>query len=185
MNGITTLSQQIIKYKNIPKLFVFDLDLTLWECDGTWIDTCSGPPFTFDKNSDQLMPQAKTRSNGKCEIYKDGWIILHALREARNNGADLKLAVASRTEEPKWARELLEVLNIWSWFDYKEIYPSTKTKHFASLKKSSGLEYEEMIFFDDEQRNIDAVGKLGVTCVYTRKGVSIASFLKGLEQHEK
>jgi len=45
--------------------------------------------------------------------------------------------------------------------DYLEIYPGSKITHFTQLQKSTGLKYEEMLFFDDESRNRN-VESLGV-----------------------
>ena len=32
---------------------------------------------------------------------------------------------------------------------YREIYPDNKGKHFKSLRKTSGIAYKDMLFFDD------------------------------------
>lgn len=45
---------------------------------------------------------------------------------------------------------------------------------FSRLKSKSGVDYEDMIFFDDEERNIRDVGGLGVLAVYAPHGVSHA-----------
>jgi magnesium-dependent phosphatase 1 len=183
---VDSLVQHVKNLANVPKLFVFDLDLTLWACEGTWIDTCSGPPFKLDTNSTKLKPYARARDGGKCTLYDQCWIILHALIKLKQEGADIKLAVASRTEEPDWARKLLRVLNIYDWFDYEEIYPTTKERHFESLRKRSGIEYKEMIFFDDEYRNIVAVSKIGVVSVFVDEGngMSFENFLEGLKRFQ-
>jgi magnesium-dependent phosphatase 1 len=176
------LFDTVQNFKQIPKLFVFDLDLTLWECDGTWIDTCSGPPFTLDKDSTDFTPFARSSGGGICKLYDDCWYILHVLMQLKKSGKNVKLAVASRTEEPEWACSLLKVLKIYDWFDFHEIYPATKTKHFTQLKKDSGIDYTDMIFFDDEDRNITAVGRLGTTSIYVRGGLSVKCFLRGLSE---
>eukprot|EP01103_Thecamoeba_quadrilineata_P001436 TRINITY_DN11292_c0_g1_i1.p1 TRINITY_DN11292_c0_g1~~TRINITY_DN11292_c0_g1_i1.p1 ORF type:complete len:197 (+),score=27.85 TRINITY_DN11292_c0_g1_i1:78-668(+) len=180
---VDTLAEKIQGFEHVPQLFVFDLDLTLWTCEGSWIDTCSGPPFTLDKNSTKLKPFARSGANGECKLYDECWTVLHALMKLKRDGLGVKLACASRTQEPKWARELLRVLNIYDWFDYEEIYPTTKTKHFASLKKRSGLEYVDMMFFDDEDRNIIEVGNLGVTSIYVRRGLTVKNVLQGLDEY--
>ena len=43
----------------------------------------------------------------------------------------------------------------------------SKTEQFEKLRRKAGVEYEEMLFFDNEQRNCVEVGQLGVHCVYT------------------
>jgi magnesium-dependent phosphatase 1 len=75
---------------------------------------------------------------------------------------------------------LLGVLGVDKLFDYMEIFPSQKYAHFkkykkhslshlcfshvipsSSIKKSSGIDYSDMLFFDDEYRNIRDISKLG------------------------
>lgn len=41
-----------------------------------------------------------------------------------------------------------------------------------SIQKSSQADYKDMIFFDDETRNIIDVGKLGVHAVLVRDGIT-------------
>lgn len=78
----------------------------------------------------------------------------------------IPMALASRTEKPSWARELIQLLKIHDRFEFAEIYPSSKLRHFAALKEASGIAYEDMLFFDDERRNITEVSTLGVTCTH-------------------
>lgn len=90
----------------------------------------------------------------------------------------------SRTDDPRASRELLGVLGVDKLFDYMEIFPSQKYAHFkkyeknthflifvlamlfvsSSIKKSSGIDYPDMLFFDDEYRNIRDISKLGKSC---------------------
>jgi magnesium-dependent phosphatase 1 len=70
------------------------------------------------------------------------------------------------------------------YFEYKEIYPGDKKTHFRNLKKSSGFEFEEMLFFDDEARNRN-VEELGVTMWLVRDGVSWGEIEKGVLEWRK
>ena len=56
-------------------------------------------------------------------------------------------------------------------FDYLEIYPGTKTTHFSRIHKRSGMDYTEMLFFDDESRNRN-VEELGVVMRLVKDGVT-------------
>lgn len=89
-------------------------------------------------------------------------------------------AVASRTEQPEWAQELLDLLQITERFTFSEIYPSSKVRHFSSLRDDSGINYTEMLFFDDEMRNIREVSDLGVTSVFVDDGMTDDLFRQGL-----
>lgn len=55
--------------------------------------------------------------------------------------------------------------------DLIEIAYSNKKDHFRRLHKKTGIPYEEMVFFDNEQYNITSVQQLGVKCVYTPDGM--------------
>ncbi|WP_028974786.1 magnesium-dependent phosphatase-1 [Spirochaeta cellobiosiphila] len=139
-------------------LYVFDLDFTLWDCGGTWCD-CTSPPYR------------KTRggvydSVGRhIRLYPDVLPILNRLREEGH-----LLAVASRTHEPMWAKALLKLLDVDTVFQFKEIYPGSKYPHFKSLKEKSHMNYDEMIFFDDEERNIKDIQGLGVKSILVSHG---------------
>lgn len=87
-----------------------------------------------------------------------------------------ELALASRTGEPDWARELLALLGLTNTFRHQAIYPSDKPRPFQQLHKESGFEYHEMLFFDDEKRNIDSVSQLGVHTHYVSRGVRREDF---------
>ena len=141
-------------------LLVFDLDFTLWDCGGTWCD-CTEPPYR--KESNRVFDSAGRH----ISLYPEVREILEAAERA-----GLKIAAASRTHQPDWAEELLELLEIGRFFDWKEIYPGPKIPHFNSLKKKSGIEYEQMYFFDDELRNIRDVSSLGVRAVHVGEGLN-------------
>lgn len=142
------------------KLFVFDLDFTLWDAGGTWCD-CTTPPY-FLKN-DKILDSYGLH----IQLYPE---VLKILTELTKRGK--QIAVASRTSAPSIARELMKLLNVTPFIHYQEIYPGSKTQHFAQLRQKSGFPYEKMVFFDDEHRNIVDISPLGVTSVLVNAGIS-------------
>lgn len=56
----------------------------------------------------------------------------------------------------------------------QEIYPGTKTRHFRAVHKASDIAYRDMLFFDNEHRNVRDCAALGITSVYTPDGTSPA-----------
>lgn len=114
-----------------------------------------------------------------------------ALRKSK-----ITVGVASRTSAPDLAKQLLRLLHIKDgdgetkkaieMFDHMEIYPGDKKTHFAKLNKSTGVEHEEMLFFDDERRNRN-VEELGVTMylVSTQRGVCRQDFDLGVREWRK
>lgn len=154
----------------LPRLIVFDLDFTLWDCGGTWCD-CLSPPFR------QQHGQIVDRTGRHVRLYDDVDAIL-----AYCDQHEITMGLASRTEQPRWASELLDMLDITHRFPFAEIYPSSKLRHFAALQKATGWDYASMLFFDDEMRNIREVGELSVTSIYVREGLSNELFHDSLQQ---
>lgn len=60
-----------------------------------------------------------------------------------------------------------------------EIFPGDKKRHFANIRKASGVPYEEMVFFDDEARNRN-VEVLGVVMLLVKNGVSALEVDEGV-----
>ncbi|KAL0422442.1 UNVERIFIED_CONTAM: Magnesium-dependent phosphatase 1 [Sesamum latifolium] len=118
----------------LPRLVVFDLDYTLW-------------PFYCECRSKREMPKLYPHAKG----------ILCALKD---KGVDV--AIASRSPTPDIANTFLEKLGIKSMFVAQEIFSSWthKTDHFQRINRRTQIPYNEMLFFDDEDRNIDAVRSL-------------------------
>ena len=146
------------------RLVVFDLDFTLWDCGGTWCD-CLRPPF---RRSDGRVRDATGR---EVHLYKD----VHRILDACDQDG-LLMALASRTEEPSWARELLALLQIDHRFAFSEIYPSSKLRHFDALLNQTEISFDSMLFFDDEMRNIREVSGLGVKSIHLKSGIHWGQF---------
>lgn len=144
----------------MPKLVIFDLDFTLWDCGGTWVD-CSSPPYrstaagVFDQRGRQM------------QLYPDVLAILQYCERRQ-----LPMALASRTSEPDWARQLMPLLLLEGYFAAAEIYPGSKVTHVKKLQTHFSVAFDQMVFFDDEMRNIDEVGALGVNAVYVEAGLN-------------
>ncbi|XP_076322448.1 magnesium-dependent phosphatase 1-like isoform X2 [Tachypleus tridentatus] len=155
-----------------PKLIVFDLDYTLWPF---WVDTHVDPPFR--KSGDGKVIDSSGR---KIKYYPDVPKILERLT---NEG--IPMGVASRTEWPAGARQLLKMLDWEKYFSYQEIYPGSKLTHFQRFQEVSGVPYSQMIFFDDEHRNICEISKLGVTSVFVPKGLTNKVLEEGFKQFER
>ena len=167
----------------LPKMIVFDLDYTLWPY---WCDTHVSGPIRGSKDNGLTVKDALGGSYG---FYNEVAGILSAIKSK-----EIELGAASRTCAPDIARSMLTHLRIphedgksaksLDMFDYLEIYPSNKISHFQKLHKKSGLEYSEMLFFDDESRNRN-VEDLGVVMQLVRDGVTRAEINRGVEAWRK
>jgi magnesium-dependent phosphatase 1 len=150
------------------KIFVFDLDFTLWDAGGTWCDA-TNPPYY--RENGKLLDQ----SGNWIRLYPDVIKILNLLKE--NNKF---IVAASRTFEPAWAQDLMNLLEIDRFFDLKEIYPASKIRHFKRIQNHFDIPYSEMVFFDDEYRNIEEVGSLGVDTILVKNGIDFNVLAKYL-----
>lgn len=60
----------------------------------------------------------------------------------------------------------------------------SKMDHFKEIHNESGIDYREMVFFDDESRNRE-VERLGVTFCLVPDGLNRASFEQGINKWRK
>ena len=150
------------------KLAVFDLDFTLWDAGGVWCD-CLRPPFRREGG------QVLDANGDRVRVYE-------GIEDAFDyfERAEIPIAVASRTTQPDWANELLDLLRYRDRFEWSEIFPSSKVRHFNRLRNASGFAFEEMLFFDDEWRNIEEVGAMGVEAVHVPNGFHGGLLAQGL-----
>jgi len=150
-------------------VFVFDLDFTLWNAGDTWCSETE-PPYIWEKG--KLFDQ----SGRWIRLYPDVTVILKTLRE---NGKIV--AVASRTFEPQYANDLLKIFGIDEYFDIKEIYPGGKTTHISQILGKVKSPPGKVIFFDDEERNIEETKPLGIYVVKVDDGINMGVVRKFLD----
>ncbi|RWR74135.1 magnesium-dependent phosphatase 1 [Cinnamomum micranthum f. kanehirae] len=141
-------------FEILPRLVVFDLDYTLW-------------PFYCECRSKREMPRLYTHAKG----------IMYALKD---KGIDM--AIASRSPTPDIAKTFLNKLEIQSMFVAQEIFSSWthKTEHFQRIHRRTGVPFKSMLFFDDEDRNIESVSNMGVTSILVGDGVTLGALRQGL-----
>lgn len=103
---------------------------------------------------------------------------------------ETSVAYVSRTEHPKWAASCLNLFTITEGISMhdigqeQEIYPGSKTRHFRRIQERTGIEYSEMLFFDNESWNITDVAPMGVCSVHTPRGMTAEVWKTGLEAFE-
>lgn len=188
------LLRDFTRYTVKPKLIVFDLDHTLWP----WgIDQfVYKPPYhrryvnllKISKDAavplnEPLLFKVFDSEQKEMEPFPEVNQILQTIK----NELKIDMGVASRTEYPAGAHSLIELFAWQQYFRFREIYPGSKITHFAQFKKLASQPYDQMLFFDDEDRNIVDVGGLGVTCVKVDPNIGMNfDYLKdGLDQFQK
>ena len=168
--------RQGIGLSSLPKLIVFDLDNTLWT------------PALYQlrkKKEKNFSPRA-----GDDVKLMDGSkeILEHFVPKLQEQG--VQFAVASRTKSVEWAYTLLKQFGIQEMMNYVEIFPGTKRKHFKNMRRTSGIEYDSMLFFDDARDgkfgNCEPISKMGVLSVHCPNGLdSVETFTTGLERYKE
>ncbi|KAI5324849.1 hypothetical protein L3X38_033922 [Prunus dulcis] len=80
------------------------------------------------------------------------------------------------------AKSFLQTLGIHSLFVTQEIFSSWthKTEHIQRIHATTGVPFSSMLFFDDEDRNIQTVSKMGVTSILVGNGVNLGALRQGL-----
>ncbi|RLN86474.1 hypothetical protein BBJ28_00004696 [Nothophytophthora sp. Chile5] len=179
------------QWRHVPELVVFDLDFTMWF---PAMDEVHGERFAKDPVTGVVTDAV----GEQVHFYPEVEAVLSVL-QTDPQFRDTKVGVASRTEEIEYAKTCLGLMDVVlrgedaeeggdvvkkslrSIADYVTIYPGDKTTHFKELKKKSEIAFEDMLFCDDDADNVKDVGGLGVTCVHCPEGLTVASFLQGME----
>eukprot|EP00899_Mesostigma_viride_P026563 jgi/Mesvir1/7091/Mv09199-RA.1 len=105
-----------------------------------------------------------------------------ASRKPRCITFDLDYTLTSAKKE---ARELMQALGITHMFRVAEIYPGSKIPHLNNIAKTIGCELTDILFFDDEHRNIVDATSIGVTAVFLPDGITLRHFEAGVEEFAK
>eukprot|EP00644_Phytophthora_capsici_P012062 jgi/Phyca11/505316/fgenesh2_kg.PHYCAscaffold_12_\ len=179
------------KWTYIPTLVVFDLDFTMWfpAMDELHNDKITKDPVTGDV-TDAI--------GWRVHFYPEIHSVLSVLKtdpQFRNT----KIGVASRTEEIETAKRVLSLMDVelrgqdgvlvakkplGDIADFVTVFPGSKTTHFKQLKEQSGVQFDVMLFNDDDMENVHDVGALGVVCSHCPEGLSVASWLQGMEDFQ-
>lgn len=148
---------------------------------------------------------AKDRHGESFTFYPD---VPGVLLAARMKG--VKVAAASRTHAPDVAMELLRILHVFDqvgvsrsgdestgkstagslkpakdYFDNLQIYPGNKIQHMEGIKKKLGVDFADMLFFDDEERNRNVERERGVCFYLVRDGVTKDEIDEGVRKWRK
>ncbi|GBF91945.1 hypothetical protein Rsub_04669 [Raphidocelis subcapitata] len=179
----------------VPRIIAFDLDGTMWWPEMYMLT--GGAPFRRDAQG------AVYDSRGeRVRLLHDTLEIFQQLA-ADPAFEDTEIAYVSRTEYPEWAVPCLKLfhvpvpdggrshyahiadgarrpLTLHDMGRHSEIYPGSKLTHFRRIAKDSGVDFSDMLFFDNENWNCREVSQLGVVCVHTPRGMTNAVWREGL-----
>jgi magnesium-dependent phosphatase 1 len=177
--------------KQLPKAIIFDLDGCLWSPEMyeiMYFMGGQGAPFREDPNN---SPNLLTSGGRPVKLLGDVRSVFEEMHTQPCYG-DTQIGISSRTDEPNWARELLEKFKIAAHENGKpvciadvlngpiEIAQDSKVAHFERIRSATGIDYKDMVFFDNEFGNCERVSSLGVSVVYCPKGVTRKLWERGV-----
>jgi len=146
----------------------------------------SGAPFRREEGG-RLVIDCRGEQVRLMGVSHD---IMHEL-VTRDHFKGTKVAYVSRCDIPEWADDCMHLfeaapgMSLRQLADYVEIYPGTKTKHFRAVSKASGIAFRDMLFFDNESRNIRDCKALGITSIYTPRGMTRRVWEEGLAEYAR
>lgn len=159
--------EEVLREQPKPKVIVFDLDYTLW-------------PFWVDRGINIELPfkhvQRNRGENKVCDAtgreVKSFPDIKPLLQRLHTEG--YKIGIASEAFLKDECARLVSFFGWDKYIDYKEIYPGSKIFHFVKIKKASGVEFCDMLYFDDEKDHLAEVAGTctGITTYWADRGVS-------------
>ncbi|XP_074603784.1 magnesium-dependent phosphatase 1-like [Brevipalpus obovatus] len=169
---LTSLLRQLAK----PRIACVDLDYTLWP----WgVDQfVMKPPYKLAEDKRVVDATGKPMPPFP-EAQK-------ALEYLRDEG--IQIAGVSRTT---YSHGVIGLIWLYGWskyFEYLQAFPAQKWIHLAEIQEQSGgVPYNEMILFDDEQRNIDDITTIGVMGVKVdpAKGLTVNLVEQALKDFSK
>ena len=156
------------------------MDYTLWPY---YSDIDVKPPINKikTKNQEQVVDSENFRVAG----FKDVPVILKTLREHCLD-ENQHLAVASHSTTHDLCIESMELLGWKDYFSSFQIYStSTKILHMKAIRDELKFEnFEEVLFFDDDDFNIKTTASIGVfgQKVKQNTGVTISLLIEALHK---
>lgn len=143
-----------------------------------------GSPFKKHNEDNILTDSGGTR----VKLLGKSAEILHELTQPPYEKTIISWV--SCTDEPSWAAECLSMFTTSSGVPldsiakHNQIFKANKREHFERLKKETGIEFSDMIFFDNQANNINDVSKLGVHSVLCPDGMLQEIWTQGIESFQ-
>ena len=116
------------------------------------------------------------------KTYRNVHKILKTLKE-HCLGGDQHLAIASRTCAIKSAKQAVELFGWNKYFSSIQIFPDKKIQHMKKIQKELNISsFDQILFYDDEERNIVDTSSIGVLAYFVSDGVDTKELIDGLTQ---
>jgi hypothetical protein len=94
---------------------------------------------------------------------------------------NIPLSICSKSSNYSLAEEILTSFKIWNLFHFPQVFYQRKSVHFRNLRAATALEYSDFLFYDDDPKNLEVCGNIGVqTCLVNKStGLTWETFLNG------
>lgn len=150
------------------EMIVFDLDRTIW-------------PFEIDKDVNNQFERLGAVENGTNKDVEAFSEAIQALDYLQREG--YFLAVISQEKQTKASEYLMELCDLERFFNFQILKFQPKVKAFESLHSLSNVEYEDMLYFDDDLEGTKPLLDLNVTVfkVDGNVGLTMKDVNKSLE----
>lgn len=177
-----SVSSCLVAGENLPSAVLFDLDMTCWPF--TLAIESHGPPYTSMTNEVGVIDH----DSKKLRLFKDLPNILLSLHKAQ-----IPIVICSRSSVPNWCQEVIakcpidpksqpDLMLVDIIHSASVIRPGLKkVKHLKEIRAALDVPFNQLLFFDDDERNCADGRRLGVRCVKVdRTGVTTDRFVEGL-----
>mmetsp|Transcript_21333 Transcript_21333/g.29629 ORF Transcript_21333/g.29629 Transcript_21333/m.29629 type:complete len:181 (-) Transcript_21333:1168-1710(-) len=159
--GISTYSDALDTLstaRKLPSLVVFALDRTIWPFK--LADCGDAPPGNPFPQLDGIVSALK---------YKN-----------------IKMAVVAQESSPEKTSAFLAHFGWEGIFTLLEVPGGVKlSEKLGDLRRSSGVVFEDMLYFDADRTNIREVNGLGASTMLVENGVTVAGLAQGLSKFEE
>ncbi|CAB9517782.1 Magnesium-dependent phosphatase 1 [Seminavis robusta] len=175
----------------LPSVIIFDLDGCLWRPEMyelLYFSGGAGAPFTKSPDYDTDGTLLTTKGEPVRLLGQ----VRQVMQELYSNPKwkNTQVGISSRTDQPDWARELLQKFTIetttttnndkGSYFAMEQVFQKgpieiqsdSKVRHFERIAAQTGVPMSDILFFDNERGNCREVAKLGVVVGYAPDGVT-------------
>jgi len=193
-----------LKNQIVPKLIVFDLDETLWPfncANDENFNEIKDIEWTIDSNQNVYDNKGKLAN---CYpdvkeiigmLYDNNIDVAYATHNPYKNQVTKLLKISPIQTKDKSMKTLwdagkehngfLQAYGTGShWHDINFKLIPQKTLHFNELKKAYGLNFNEMLFFDDCPLNIETALKMGIPSILLKPaGLTWKAFNEGIKNY--
>jgi magnesium-dependent phosphatase 1 len=168
---------QIFTEGQNPSLFIFDCDYTIWpfDCNGSRSHDVLSPFYRYPDGN------VVDKFGRFANPYPNVPHILGALYDA-----GIPVAFASRNPSTGYVKELLQAiplkshqtgLSLWDCLRGREdlfhAYSSggsnNKLRHFTAIQSATGLNFTDMVFFDDGPINVTHAESIGIISILLKQ----------------